>query len=329
MNLVLMLALLQTADAAAEMERLYQSAAKRAAAWTVAIRVEREPEPTPGTPSRRNVNVFSKRPEKAWCSGTIIEPEGTIVTTYFNVSGKVKSIEVLLPGGRTVKGKLLGYDGKWDLAAIKVEAGTLPRPVPAPLEILRTGMPVMALGRAPDGRGLTAAPGIVSSPSSHAGRTIQTDAKLNFGNIGGPLVDLQGRLIGVTCQVNTKSADVWGQNSGVGFAVLNRRLSEILPGLKKGEKVEEARRAFLGVSRDPQSTTDGAKLLGVVAGSAAEKAGLRPNDVIVEMDGQKVQNFDQLRAIILRHAPGDRIKVKILRAKKTLELEVELGWAPD
>ncbi len=329
---------IKTEDVVASLEESTQKAAELAAPWVVAIKVDRDPEPAkpaaaPAQPRlgpfgmpRAPVDVFARRPAGAWCSGTIVEADGHIVTSHFNVSGKVKSIQVLLPDGRELEAKLLAYNGTHDLALLKVEAGGLPVPKKADLGELRAGTPVLALGRAPDGRGLTVNPGIVSAVSRLGGRGVQTDAKLNFGNVGGPLVDLDGRLVAVTCKVDTKFSGHRGQNSGVGYAIVCDRLPDIVKELKAGRSVAESRRPMLGIVFDQRSQKKGVELESVQAGGAAEKAGIKPRDVIVEFDGKPIGYFDELRAAILRHAPGDTVKVKVQRGEKTLDFECVLGW---
>lgn len=325
-------------DLATAIETLHQRAAQKADACVVAIRVEREaedPKKPATTPPRRNPfglpggpDLFSKRPPNAWCTGTIVEAGGTIVTTHFNVSGKLKSILVRLPDGRELEGKLLASNADYDLAAIKIDAASLPTLAPAPLKSLKSGNAVLALGRAPDGKGLTLNPGIVSSPTGLAGRAIQTDAKLNFGNVGGPLVDAQGRLVAITCKVDVKYSDNRGQNSGVGFAITHDRLAEVLTDLKAGKSVAESGRTFLGILGKPGSDAEGVELDRVVAGSPAEKAGARPGDVIVEFDGSKISGFEQLKAAILRRRPGDKVAFKVTRGDEEHAFECELAWDP-
>lgn len=328
-------------EAVAELEGLYRRAAERASPWVAAIKVDREaeepsaPRPAPGPLGNLlGGGVFARRPAGAWCSATVLEEDGTILTTHFNVSGKLKSIRVFLPDGREREGRLVASNATYDLALVKVEASGLPVPIPARLETLRMGTPLLALGRGPDGKGLTVHPGVLSSPSRLGGRAIQIDAKLNYGNVGGPLVDLEGRLVGITCKVDVRYAADRGQNSGVGFAIPHDRLGEVLGELKAGRSVLEARRAFLGVkTADPaaveEGEPDGFRVGEVVPGSAAERAGLRAGDVIMEMDGRRIRGFDDLRAAIARRNPGDRIRLKVRRGEAVLELVGELGWTLD
>ncbi|MBV8879927.1 MAG: trypsin-like peptidase domain-containing protein [Planctomycetaceae bacterium] len=324
-------------DPVSTIETAYQSASEKAAPSVVAIRVDREPEaapkPQPGPGLRGRFgqpreDPFARRPASAWCTGLVIEASGTILTTNFNVSGKVKSIKVQLPDGRSLDGKLMGYNGTYDLAAIKVEAEGLPVLKKARLEELKTGQPLLALGRAPDGKGLTVNPGIVSAASRLSGKGIQIDSKLNYGNVGGPVVDLEGRLVAISCKVDVKYAAMFGQNSGVGFAITHDRLNGVLADLKAGKNEAEPRRPFLGVGpSENDKPQDGAEVGTVQPGSAAERAGLKPHDLITEFEGHKVGQFDELRAMIMRKSAGDKVKLKVVRGEDELEIECVLGSA--
>ena len=320
-------------DVVQSLETSYEKVCEKVGPAVVAIKVDREAEPKApapaGGPRRFGLpeDVFAKRPA-AWCSGLIVEPTGTILTTYFNVSGKVRSIKVLLHDGRELDAELLGFNATYDLAVLKIGADGLPTLKNGRLEDLKVGQPLVALGRAPNGKSLTVNPGIVSAPSRLAGKGIQIDSKLNYGNVGGPVVDLDGRLLAVSCKVDVKYAPVYGQNSGVGFAITHDRFSNILADLKAGKNEAEARRPFLGIQFDQKSTKEGVELESVQAGGAAEKAGIKARDVIVEFDGRKITVFDDLRESILRKAPGDKVKLKVLRGEDEMEFECTLGWAP-
>jgi len=327
---------IRTPDLVTEMEGAYQKAAQKAAGSVVAIKVDREPEadksksvPIPGMRRFGGMqppeDVFAKRPA-AWCSGVVLESNGTILTTYFNVSGKVKSVKVLLPDGRELEAKILGYHGGYDLAALKVEAEGLPTLARSRVEDLKAGHPVIALGRAPDGKGLTVNPGIVSAASRMSGRGLQLDAKLNYGNVGGPVVDLEGRLVAVSCKVDVKYASVYGQNSGVGFAITHEKFSNILADLKSGKNEMEIKRPLLGIVWNQTSTKEGVEIESITPGHAAEKAGMKPKDVIVEFDGRKLSTFDDLKESIMKRTPGDSVKVKVLRGEEQIEFDCTLGW---
>ena len=227
-------------DVVQSLETSYERVCEKVGPAVVAIKVDREAEPkapAPAGPRRFGMpeDVFAKRPA-AWCSGLIVESTGTILTTYFNVSGKVRSIKVQLPDGRELDAELLGFNATYDLAALKIEADGLPTLKKGRLEDLKVGQPLVALGRAPNGKSLTVNPGIVSAPSRLAGKGIQIDSKLNYGNVGGPVVDLDGRLLAVSCKIDVKYAPVYGQNSGVGFAITHDRFSNILADPEGGQE---------------------------------------------------------------------------------------------
>lgn len=328
---------IKSEDVVSTLETCYATCAAKAGPAVVAIKVDREPEPAAPKPSgpfglrgrfgMPAVDVFAKRPS-AWCSGFVVEPDGVILTTYFNVSGKVKSVKVMLPDGRELGGEILGYNGTYDLAAIKVQAEGLPTLKKARLDELKAGQPLVALGRAPNGKSLTVNPGIVSAASRMSGKGLQLDAKLNYGNVGGPVVDHEGRLVAVSCKVDVKYASVYGQNSGVGFAITHDKFTTLLADLKAGKNEAEPRRPFLGIQADTKSTKEGVELESVQAGGAAEKSGIKARDVIVAFDGRKITAFDDLRESILRKSAGDKVKVTVLRGEETIEFDCTLGWAP-
>lgn len=327
---------IKSEDAVTTLEASYQKAAEKAAPAVVAIKVDREPEAAekprgrtfPGLGGRFGIppeDVFAKRPV-AWCSGVIVERSGTILTTYFNVSGKVKSVKVMLPDGRELDARVLGYNGAYDLAALKVEAEGLPTLKQARVDELKTGHALIALGRAPDGKGLTVNPGIVSASSRMSGRGLQLDAKLNYGNVGGPVVDLEGRLVAVSCKVDVKYASIYGQNSGVGFAITHDRFTTLLVDLKAGKSELAAKRPLLGIIWDQKSSREGVQIESITPGHAAEKAGIKPKDVIIEFDGRKTATFDDLKEAIQKKSPGDKVKVTVVRGEETIEFECTLGW---
>ena len=322
-------------DLGSTLETLYMQVSERVAPCIVSIKVEREKEKEEtkkpasggGLGSMFDGGVFKNRPENAPVSGTIIDPSGWIVTTHFNLSGKLKSIRVTLADGRKCDAVLKGFNAKYDAALLKINAEKLPTLRKARLAALKTGQTVLTLGRAPDGRSLTVNPGIVSAPWRLEGRGIQLDAHMNYGNVGGPVVDREGQLIGITCKVDQKYAGSYGQNSGVGFALTWDRLDEILPDLKSGKNVAESRRPFLGVQANTESEVTGVEVGGVQPGTAAERAGLKTGDIIVEFDGKTVKNFAELRFEILKKSTGDKVKIKFLRDGEERTVEAELGWA--
>jgi S1-C subfamily serine protease len=313
------------------MERLIQSAAEAAAPWTVAVWASRDGEEKPpalGNPMTTG-GVFVKRPKSSATSGTIIDADGLILTSHFNVNGKLKSIKVRLADGRELEATVVGFHQGADIALLKVDAKELPVPRKSPMNQLKVGIPVVAVGRCPDGKGLTVNPGIVSAPARLLGRGVQMDSKMNYGNVGGPLVDGEGRLIGVTCKVDVKTAGSFGQNSGVSFAITWDQLDRILPDLRKGAKVTGTGMPFMGIQWDQEAQVDDGVPIGeVIVGGSAEAGGIKRGDVILEFDGQKTKTFDDLRGAINRKAVGDKVKVRLRRGPEEMTIELTLGERP-
>ena len=313
-------------------EGAYSRAIEKAATVTVSIKVDRKTDTAqraPRVPGAFGSSTFAARPE-APVTGFVYESDGWIVTSYFNVQGDLRGVEVTLPDGAIHPAKVMGWNVGADVALLKIEAtGLATLPVADPGD-LRTGEVVVAVGRGPDGRGITANQGILSAPGRHSGRSIQVDARLNYGNTGGPLVNLDGRLIGMSCKVNMVSAGDRGQNSGVGFVMLASKITEILPSLKKGDRIQGGGgRPFLGVMGDVDYTGgDGARLRTILPGGSAEKAGLQAGDVIQQLNGDKIANFDDLRGAILKHKIGETVKLKVKRGDEVLDFEMPLGENP-
>ena len=313
-------------------EGAYSRAIEKAAAVTVSITVDRKADTAsraPRVPGNFLGSTFAARPE-APVTGLIYEADGWIVTSYFNIQGDLRGVEVTLPDGAIHPAKVMGWNVGADIALLKIEAtglATLPAADPGDL---RTGDVVVAVGRGPDGRGVTANQGILSAPGRHSGRSVQVDARLNYGNTGGPLVNLDGRLVGLCNKVNIVSAGDRGQNSGVGFVMLSSKIAEMLPSLKKGDRNQGGGgRPFLGVMGDVEYTGgDGARLRTILAGGSAEKAGLQSGDVIQQLNGDKIANFDDLRGAILKHKIGETVKLKVKRADEVLDFEMPLGENP-
>ena len=235
--------------------------------------------------------------------------------------------------GKPVEAKLLGTDPSVDLALLKVDPGKVGdelRPLRlGASEDLRPGDPAIAIG-SPFGLTGTVTAGIVSA----LGRTIeapngfsisgaiQTDAAINPGNSGGPLLDEQGRVIGVNSQIRT---DGGRANSGVGFAVPVDEIKRSLPALEKGEDPE---RAFLGVSSGP-APEGGAAVGGIIANGPAAKAGLREGDTIVQINDQPVRDPDDVSAVVNARRPGDEVRVVVERGGERRTLTVTLGEQPE
>jgi len=261
-------------------------------------------------------------------SGWVYDSQGHIVTNEHVVDGAT-SISVQFWNGKTYTAHLVGADKTTDLAVIKVDA---PSSQLFPLSVgsstdLQVGDGVVAIG-SPFGLEETVTSGIVSalhrSISSQTQFTIsnaiQTDAAINHGNSGGPLLDSQGRVVGVNSQIKSESGD----NAGVGFSIPSATVSQVAPQLISSGK---ATHAYLGVQID--ASTSNAKIAKIQSGTAAANAGLKAGDVITSVDGHQIQSGDDLSAAINSYKPGDKIQVTYRRGGSEHTTTVTLGTRPN
>jgi putative serine protease PepD len=260
-------------------------------------------------------------------SGFVYDSSGHIVTNQHVVDG-AQSISVRFWNGKTYSAQLVGSDSSTDLAVIKVNA---PDSQLYPLTLgssskLAVGDPVVAIG-SPFGLEETVTSGIVSalhrsidSPAQFAiSDTIQTDAAINHGNSGGPLLNAQGQVVGVNAQIRSDSGD----NAGVGFAIPSDTVRSIAVQLIANGK---AVHAYLGVSLD--STAASARVAEVRPGTPAAKANLRTGDVVTAVDGTTVNSAEALTRAIDAHKPGETVTVKIRRNGKDITVQVTLASRP-
>ncbi len=267
-------------------------------------------------------------------SGVIINAEKGYALTNNHVIDSADKITVKLEDGREFKAKVIGKDELSDVALIQLEnPKNLTAIKMADSDKLRVGDFTVAIGN-PFGLGQTVTSGIVSALGRSTGSDsgsyenfIQTDAAVNRGNSGGPLINLQGELIGINTAIISPS----GGNAGIAFAIpsnmANNLVQQILDhgevrrgllGIKGGELNADLAKAF---NIDAQQ---GAFVSEVIPGSAAEKAGLKAGDVIVAMNGQKVASFAEMRAKIATAGAGKEIELTYLRDGKSENVKVTL-----
>jgi serine protease Do len=264
-------------------------------------------------------------------SGFIIESDGVVVTNNHVVNGHEK-FKVHLNDGRVFAATVVGQDSQTDVAVLKLDgARALPTVSLGKNERVSVGDWVIAIG-SPLGLDQTVTRGIVSAKGRGSlglyddgyADFIQTDANLSPGNSGGPLFNLRGEVVGM----NTAIA---GMGRGIGFAIPIDQIKRVLPALEKGKTVE---RGWLGVTSKPPETvlgkrpTPGAVVDEVHPDTPAAKAGLQAGDRIVEVDGEKVDDFDALRSLIGAHPPGKRVRLKVRRNGKSKTIKVALGGRP-
>jgi serine protease Do len=279
-----------------------------------------------------------KREYRQWgqASGFIVSPDGYILTNNHLV-GDVDEVKVTLTDGRVFTAKMVGTDPDSDVAVVKIDANNLQHLEMGDSDKIEVGEWVIAIGN-PFGLSHTVTAGIVSAKGrSGLGIStyedfIQTDAAINPGNSGGPLVNLNGKVVGVNTAIIGP-----GANIGIGLAIpINLARSSYEQITAKGVVT----RGFLGIVTDDLTPEQAGKfgikdkdLKGVVVpevivNSAAEKAGIRPGDVIVEVNDQAVTKAAELRRKIAAMEPGAKVKVIVIREGKRKELTVKLDKRP-
>jgi putative serine protease PepD len=267
-------------------------------------------------------------------SGFLMDGKGHVVTNDHVVEGGSEFRVRFGEGGDLLPAKLVGKDASSDLAVLEVDPDKIPAETD-PLELasssqLRPGDVAIAIG-SPFGLSGSVTSGIISAldreitaPNGfQISGVLQTDAAINPGNSGGPLLDAQGRVIGVNSQIAASSAQ---QNSGVGFAVPVDTVKDVVPQLLKGGKIE---RAYLGVSTGPDQTQDGAVVMSITQDGPAAGTDLRPGDRIVDLAGTAIKEPGDLSSAVLDHKPGDRVKLTVERNGDRRTIEVQLGTRPD
>ncbi len=289
-------------------------------------------------------------------SGFLVDDEGTILTNAHVVEGS-EDVTVSFEDdkGNEIDAEVKGRDESTDLAVLKIDPDEAKGVAPIPLgdsSQAQVGDPVIAIGN-PFGFTRTVTTGIVSAvqrrieaPNAFSiGNVIQTDAAINPGNSGGPLLDGQGRVIGINAQIATNGSQ---SSSGIGFAIPINTAKELLPELEKGGEIE---RGYLGVRAADVTDSvaeeldlpvkEGALIQEVVEGGPADRAGLRAGDeptsggltaggdVIVAIEGEKIENSTDLVAAVENLDPGQEIEIELYRGDEKRTETVKLGERPD
>ncbi|OGS44840.1 MAG: hypothetical protein A2539_03685 [Elusimicrobia bacterium RIFOXYD2_FULL_34_15] len=295
-----------------------------------------KPQPQQRTPQQKYYT--QKRVEGAG-SGVIINRDGYILTNYHVVKDAEK-ITVKLATDKEYVGKVIGKDAKTDIAVVKIKPyGELPIAVLGDSDKIRVGEWSLAFG-SPFGLEQTVTAGIISAKRQNINIEgnnyrdfIQTDASINRGNSGGPLVNAHGEVIGINTAIFTQS----GGSVGVGFAIPINRAKAILDTLITKGKVE---RGFLGVKIENVNEvfakqaglreTAGVILTDVISGLAADKAGLKRGDIILEFNGVKIDSVEKLQDTVTSIEPNKKVNVVIWRDKTQKNIPVVLGeWTEE
>jgi len=320
----------------AELERAFERSAEVIGPSVVSITSERE------HPGAAEVPAFLRpfgAPDgvlRGLGSGVIVDARGYVLTNNHVVDGADR-LRVRLADDREFEAEVVGTDPKTDLAVVRIDADGLVPALTAESDRLRVGQWVMAIG-SPFGLSKTVTAGIVSATGrggmgiTDYGDFIQTDAAINQGNSGGPLIDLHGRVVGI----NTAIASPTGGSNGVGFAIPIDLAKVVMKQLMEHGSVERGWMGIVMGRLTPELAksfgyrgTDGVLVDDITdpKGPGA-KAGLRAGDIIVAIDGKRVRDMTVLRNGIAAHRPGSKLELGVFREGGTRKVEVELGAVP-
>ncbi|MDP2135082.1 MAG: Do family serine endopeptidase [Sulfuritalea sp.] len=269
-------------------------------------------------------------------SGVVVSPEGYILTNFHVIDG-ADEIEVAHNDGRKYKARVVGSDPESDLAVLRIPADhQLPVVAFGSSETLRVGDVVLAIGN-PFGVGQTVTSGIVSALGrSHLGintfeNFIQTDAAINPGNSGGALVDANGHLVGINTAIYSQS----GGSMGIGFAIPVSLAKSVMEQIVRTGSVT---RGWVGIEVQEitpdlaesfkLSSTDGALIAGVMRGSPADKAGIKPGDVLVQVAGKPVKDAQVMLELIAALQPGSTARIGLKREGRDVGVDVTIGKRP-
>ena len=309
--------------------------------WVVSIKVDRSKDieiPRSQLPNGRvspESQSYFKRPS-GYVTGLLVDRRGFILTSNYNLLGTIRSVTVRLPSGKERAATVVARDPLDDLALLRLKGdgkvatkAQWREPPWAEASPVAAGSLVFALGRGPSPDRMNLSEGIISAVGRNSSRAVQIDAKLNYGNVGGPLVNLDGKVVGI-CGFVGHVYHQWGLNSGIGFATTAETIRRILPRLLEGKDIKPLPRPFLGIQSEPAGGgNDGAPVIEVVPGSSAASAGVKSKDVIIRFNGEEVPNFTRLRFLIFSRKVGDEVEFVVRRGEKEITLKGVLGKFPE
>jgi len=268
-------------------------------------------------------------------SGVIVSPNGYILTNHHVVEA-AEEIQVALADGKTLPAHVVGADPETDLAVLKIDANDLPAITFAQADSLNVGDWVLAVGN-PFGVGQTVTAGIVSALGrTHLGintfeNFIQTDAAINPGNSGGALVDAAGNLVGVNSAIYSRT----GGSQGIGFAIPVSIARQVMEQIIKSGSVT---RGWVGIEVQDLTpelaesfslkNAEGALIAGVLKGGPADTGGVRPGDILLAVNGNKVSDSASLLNLIAELKPGEKAQLTVARKQQSLNLKIQVGLRP-
>jgi serine protease Do len=307
------------------LETVFAAAVRKVAPSVVSIRVEWKP-------GKETVLASGGlRPFKRGVgpvTGVIVGADGLVVTSDFNVTSDAKSVKVRLADGREFEAKVLGRDFSRGLQLLQIDVKDLPAPRFAESAGMKVGRWALTCGVGEDSSGLALSVGIVSATERIAGRVMQLDASTNPSNYGGPVVDVEGNVMGIitTLMPAGSNEGILLYDSGVGFAVPAADVLKTLGKLHLGEDIHPV---FLGIRFDARKMAGGAAVIEVLRDTGAATAGIRPRDVIIQFNSEPIDTSFKLLHAIGRCHVDDVVRFKVIRDGKELELTATLGARPE
>lgn len=259
-------------------------------------------------------------------TGVIVSPDGYIMSSAFNFVSKPASILVTLSDGRRLPATQVATDKLKMLTLLKVDADGLTPATAAPAATFRVGQWAIALGRTFDDPEPSVSVGIVAALQRIWGKAIQTDAKVSPVNYGGPLADIEGRVLGILVPLSSQAGgEVAGfewYDSGIGFAIPLVDVYSALDRLKTGKDLFPG---LMGITVKTQDIYEGNSVIDRVRyGSPAQQAGIKEGDTIVELDGQKISRHAQVLHVMGNKYAGDKIGIKVKRGEEVVTQELAL-----
>lgn len=311
MRITVPLIVLVTASASAQsgmgelaaLQTVLHAAVQRAAPWVVTV------ETFGGGRVAPDASGFV--PGSGASTGVVLRADGWVATSTYALVLQPTTILVTLDDGRSLPAEVAGKDTSRGLVLLHVDASDLPVPELAPREELRVGQWVAALGRTFGGSEPSVEVGIVSATGRLFGRAVQTDANTSPADYGGPLIDVEGRVVGVVVPMSRTGRDASPAlyDSGIGFAVT---LDGLKPQLARMRAGEELHRGWLGIDPGLRDLGPGAIVKAVTPDGPAAQAGLRAGERLVTVDGVTVRNAFHLRDLVDSHMAGESIRIGVV-----------------
>ncbi|MBZ0138065.1 MAG: S1C family serine protease [Planctomycetes bacterium] len=332
-----------------ELESHRVALAKHVAAHTVSIEIDFDREDVggtapafPGIPGMGGPDMSDPffRYDIGPFSGLVVGPNHILISDRvlgdFSEDGPSDAVEAItatLPNGERWPARVVGRHQQIDLALLELDCvinETCPElrvyPLPATKISLNRGQGVLVVGRGQNPLGALVNDGVVSALEREGGRAFQLDARIGNSTLGAPVVDNDGTLVGMVTYHNHQT---FGQASGVSYAAYIQDVREAYDAMKDGAFIPRPPSPFMGVGATKKwPDKPGLEVGNVVAGTGAEKAGLRIGDVILQVNGTDMNELDDLLKIINEHKVGDTLKVKIQRGEEERDLEIILGARP-